>query len=211
VIDPQTACAIGQIALERDLVVISDELYEKIVFDGASVTSIAGLPGMWERTITVNGFSKAYSMTGMRVGYFAAPQPFVQAALELRHMMSICAPAVSQWAALAALNGPQSCIQEMLLTYGKRRGLVLEKLATLGIPINKPQGAFFVFADVRATGMSSFDFCVRLLKNERVLVFPGTQYGQAGEGFVRISFLAPIDQLGEAVERLGRFYQRHAF
>ena len=207
VIDRPTTETLSEIAARHDLVVISDELYEKIVFDGAEVTSIAGLPGMWDRTVTVNGFSKTYNMTGMRVGYFAAPQGFTQAALELRHMMSICAPTVSQWAALAALQGPQTCVEETLATYRPRRDLMLKKLEALGVPTNRPQGAFFVFADIRATGLTSFDFCVELLKEKQVQVFPGTQYGQGGEGFLRISFLAPLDELSEALDRLGAFYQ----
>lgn len=209
VIDRETAEAISEIARQHDLIVISDELYEKLVFDGATMTSIAGLPGMWDRTITINGFSKAYNVTGMRVGYFAAPAAFTEAALELRHMMTICAPTISQWAALVALDGPQTCVQETLATYAARRTLMLERLAAWGVPSNRPQGAFFVFADIRATGFSSFDFCVRLLQEERVLVFPGTQYGDAGEGFVRVSFLTPTEQLEEALQRFGRFYRAH--
>ena len=205
-IDPETANGIARIALENDLIVISDELYEKIVFDGAHTTSIAGLPDMWDRTITVNGLSKAYNMTGMRVGYFAAPIAFSDAALEIRHMNSICAPTISQWAALEALRGPQSCIDETLSEYVPRRRLMLDRLASFEVPCNRPQGAFFVFADIRKSGRTSFDFCAELLQKEGVLVFPGTQYGEAGEGFLRISFLAAIDRLEEALDRFGRFY-----
>ena len=205
-IDPETANGIARIALENDLIVISDELYEKIVFDGAHTTSIAGLPDMWDRTITVNGLSKAYNMTGMRVGYFAAPIAFSDAALEIRHMNSICAPTISQWAALEALRGPQSCIDETPSEYVPRRRLTLDRLASFEVPCNRPQGAFFVFADIRKSGRTSFDFCAELLQKEGVLVFPGTQYGEAGEGFLRISFLAAIDRLEEALDRFGRFY-----
>jgi aminotransferase len=190
-------------------VVISDELYEFIVFDGVHVTNIASLPGMWERTITVNGPSKTYSMTGFRVGYFCAPEIFAQAALEIRHMLSICASTVSQWAALAALAGPQDCIQEFVEIYQQRRSLLLEKLMSSGIPSNKPSGAFFAFADIRSTGLTSFDFCVQLLRENGVLVFPGTQYGKGGEGFVRISFLAPVAQLEDAMDRMKDFYHKH--
>jgi len=207
VIDPATAEKIASIALERDLVVISDELYEKVVFDGARTTSIAGLPDMWDRTITVNGLSKAYNMTGMRVGYYAAPATFSKAALELRHMASICAPTVSQWAAVAALAGSQTCIKETLSIYSPRRRLMLDCLRDACVPCNHPKGAFFVFADISATSLSSFEFCVELLKSKQVLVFPGTQYGKSGKGFVRISFLAPIDRLEEALERFGAFYK----
>jgi aminotransferase len=200
---------ICRLAKENDLVVISDELYEFIVFDGVHVTNIASLPGMWERTITVNGPSKTYSMTGFRVGYFCAPEIFAQAALEIRHMLSICASTVSQWAALAALTGPQDCIQEFVEIYQQRRSLLLEKLKASGIPSNKPSGAFFAFADIRSTGLTSFDFCVQLLRENGVLVFPGTQYGKGGEGFVRISFLAPMNQLEDAMDRMKDFYHKH--
>jgi aminotransferase len=206
VIDRATALEICQIARDHEFVVISDELYEHIVFDGARTTNIASLPHMRDRTITVNGFSKAYNMTGMRVGYFAAPAAFAQAALEIRHMLSICAPQVSQWAALAALTGPQTCIGETLAVYQARRSTLLEKLVEVDIPSNKPSGAFFAFSDIRQCGLSSFDFCVQLLKKKGVLVFPGTQYGQGGEGFIRISFLASLEHLDEAVSRLGEFY-----
>ena len=206
VIDPSTAERICHIAKENDMIVISDELYEYIVFDGATVTNIACLPGMQNRTITVNGFSKTYNMTGMRVGYFAAPAAFAKAALEIRHMMSICTSVVSQWAALAAVTGPQDCVEETLHIYRQRRSLLLEKLCQTAIPSNKPHGAFFVFADIRKSGLSSFDFCVELLKEKGILVFPGTQYGKGGEGFIRISFLASLEQLDEAVVRLGEFY-----
>lgn len=206
-IDPETVEAIAKIAVEKDLIVISDELYEKVVFDGAFTTSVAGLPGMWERTITVNGLSKAYNMTGMRVGYFAAPSAFSEAALEIRHMNSICAPTISQWAAVEALCGPQDCIEETMAAYVPRRRLMLDRLVEFGVPCNRPQGAFFVFADIRESGRTSFDFCAELLQTEGVLVFPGTQYGEAGEGFLRISFLAPIDRLEEALDRFGRFYR----
>ena len=210
VIGRETAEAICQIAQERNLIVISDELYEKLVFDGAQVTSIAGLPGMWERTITVNGVSKAYNMTGMRVGYLAAPAEFVEAALELHHLMTICAPTVSQWAAVAALNGPQDCVQETLASYIERRQVMLHYLAEYGIPSNRPQGAFFVFVDIRATGFSSLEFCEKLLQEAQVQIFPGTQYGEGGEGFVRMSFLAPVEELKESLDRFGRFYQLHS-
>jgi len=208
VIDRSVAEKICQIAIKHNLVVISDELYEHIVFNGAHVTNIASLPGMWDQTITVNGFSKTYNMTGMRVGYFVAPAAFCEAALEIRHMLSICASTVSQLAALAAITGPQECIEETLSEYRVRRTLLLDKLQQMGIPSNKPSGAFFVFADIRKSGLDSFTFCVELLKAKSVLVFPGTQYGKGGEGFVRISFLAPINDLETAMDRLGEFYRQ---
>lgn len=207
VIDSATAKELCAVAREHNLSVISDELYEKIVFDGASVTSLAALPGMRETTVTINGFSKSYSMTGMRVGYFAAPASFIQAASELHHMTCICAPTVSQWAAVAALNGPQICIDEIVATYAERRRFMLNALAQMGIPTNNPQGAFYIFADIRAAEMPSLDFCLRLLQEAHVQAFPGMQYGQGGEGFLRLSFLAPLSQLEEAMERLSRFYR----
>jgi len=207
VIDATSAHALCEVAREHDLSVISDELYEKIVFDGAFVTSLAALPGMRERTVTINGFSKSYSMTGMRVGYFAAPAPFVQAASEFHHMTCICAPTISQWAALAALTGPQDCITDIVGIYAERRRFMLDALADMGIPTNNPQGAFYIFADIRAAEMPSLNFCLRLLEETHVQAFPGIQYGQGGEGFLRLSFLAPLAQLEKAMEELGKFYR----
>lgn len=198
---------IAALAIRHNLIVVSDELYEKVLFDGAEAPSIARLPGMRERTILINGFSKTYCMTGFRVGYLAGPQPLMTALQEPHHIFTICAPTPSQHAALAALQGDQGCVEEIVGVFGARRRVLLDGLRAAGIPFPHPSGAFFAFGDIRATGMTSADFAVRVLQEEGVLVFPGTQYGPCGEGFLRISYLAEIPDIERAVEKLGRVYR----
>ncbi len=207
VISAATLAQVAELAQQHNLTVISDELYEKIIFDGAEAPSIARLPGMRERTVLINGFSKAYCMTGFRVGYLAGPASLTQAMLEPHHTMTICAPTVSQRAALAALQGSQECVTEIVGIFAKRRRVLLDSLAEAGIPYPHPVGAFFAFADIRASGMTSTDFAVKVLNEAGVLVFPGTQYGPGGEGFLRISYLAEIPAIEQAVEKLGQVYR----
>jgi aspartate/methionine/tyrosine aminotransferase len=203
---PETMAELAAIAAEHELVVVADELYEQIVYDGGGHRSFATFPGMRERTVLVNGVSKTYAMTGLRVGYLAAPAPLARAMVEPRHTISICSSPVSQYAALAALTGPQACVGEYLAIYDERRRAMAAGLAAGGARFGTPRGAFFVFADVRPTGLSSLEFCTRLLREEHVLIFPGNLYGAGGEGFVRLSYLAPLDQIVEATDRFNRFY-----
>jgi aspartate/methionine/tyrosine aminotransferase len=162
---------------------------------------------MRQRTLVINGFSKTYSMTGYRVGYLAGPAALMDAMQEPHHIFTICAPTASQHAALAALQGSQACVDEIHAIYTERRRTLLESLSAAGIPHPQPAGAFFAFADIRATGMTSADFAVKVLQDARVLVFPGTQYGPGGEGFLRISYLADIPDIEQAVDKLGRVYR----
>ena len=198
---------IADIALRHNLIVLSDELYERIIFDGATSTSIATLPAMRERTVVINGFSKTYCMTGFRVGYLVGPAALVTPMQEPHHILTICAPTASQHAALAALEGPQDCVEEIVSVFAQRRQVLMDSLSQAGIPYPYPAGAFFVFADIRATGMTSADFAVKVLQEAGVLVFPGTQYGPGGEGFLRISYLAEIPDIKQAVEKLGQVYR----
>jgi aminotransferase len=207
VISAAVLAEIAALAIRHNLIVVSDELYEKVLFDGAAAPSIAKLPGMRERTIIINGFSKTYCMTGFRVGYLAGPQPLITALQEPHHIFTICAPTPSQHAALAALEGDQGCVEEIVGIFAARRRVLLEGLRAEGIPFPHPAGAFFAFGDIRATGMKSADFAVRVLEEEGVLVFPGTQYGACGEGFLRISYLAEIPEIERAVAKLGRVYR----
>jgi aminotransferase len=199
--------AIARVALDNDLIVISDELYEKVVYDGFVPRSISSFPGMRDRTVIINGFSKAYSMTGFRVGYLAAPADYCVAAAEVRHAMSISTPTISQLAALAALQGPQDSIAEMVAEYSRRRDVMDNVLTRLDIPHITPRGAFFFFPSIARTGIDSFDFCRRAVADYGVLMFPGSMYGTAGEGYVRMSFLAPIDELREALDRFATLYE----
>jgi aminotransferase len=204
IIRPETVREIAALAEKHDLIVISDEIYEKFIYDGAQLLSIASLPGMRERTVTINGFSKTYAMTGWRIGYLAAPAGFIRALEALKHTVSICAPAVSQAGALAALTGPQDCIQEALTTYAERRLVLMKGLDELGLSYGRPHGTFYIFASVAATELSSMDFAITLLQKAQVLVLPGSSFGPNGEGFVRFSLVAPVPRLEEAIDRMKR-------
>src|SRR5581483_7373610 len=182
------------------------ELYEKVVYDSFQHVSIASLAGMRERSIVVNGFSKTYSMTGFRVGYFAAPADYVEAALETRRSFTISAPTPSQYAALAALTGPQEHIGQMVAEYTRRRNLMAQGFDSIGVKYSMPRGAFFFWADVRNAGMTSYEFCRRAVTEYGILFFPGSMFGPSGEGFIRISFLAPPASLEEAIERFSSLY-----
>ena len=199
---PAEVEALAALAARHDLVVISDEIYARLVYDGAEVLPLARLPGMKERTITINGFSKAYAMTGWRVGYFGAAQPLVKALTEVHHGLTICAPAVSQHAALAALEGPQDCVEEMRRTYDERRRVMCRALDAMGLSYGHPQGAFYVYANVSRTGLAASELCVRLLEDARVMIFPGSLFGDHNDDFLRISLLQPVARIEEAVERM---------
>jgi aminotransferase len=208
VLSQQTLERIGELAQRRDLVVVSDEIYEKFLYDGHLHHSIAALPGMWERTITVNGFSKHYSMTGWRVGYLVGPADMVQKMLAFKHAMTICAPAVSQWAALAALNGPMDWWPAVMSGYEERRRLWMEGLDAMGLTYGQPQGAFYLMVNITSTGKTSEQFAQALLAEERVLVGAGNSSGEEGEGYVRVSFNAPADKLQEGLKRMQRAVTR---
>ncbi|MDR7521734.1 MAG: pyridoxal phosphate-dependent aminotransferase [Armatimonadota bacterium] len=201
VIPTEVMAELAAVSHSHDLLVVMDEIYEKFVFDGAVHTTIAAEPGMMDRTIIVNGFSKTYAMTGWRVGYLIAPGPIVRSMAIVKHTMTICAPAVSQAAALAALEGPQGVAEETRQIYAGRRQVLVEGLVRLGLNCGGSRGAFFAYANVTSTGVSAFDLCTRLL-DVGVLIFPGTAFGN-GEGYVRASFLQPPERLQEAIERIG--------
>jgi aminotransferase len=200
-LEPETVREIAELALRRDLVVLWDELYEKVTYDGFQHLNIATLPGMRERTIVINGFSKAYSMTGFRVGYMAAPADYIRAAVEPRHSLSICTPTMSQHAALAALTGPQEFLSEMVQEYSKRRNLMAAAFDEVGVGYSLPKGAFYFWADIGDLGISSFEFCKRAVVDHGILFFPGSMYGSPWDRYIRISFLAPPDVLEEGLER----------
>jgi len=199
---PSAVREIAEICKRRDIVVISDEIYARIIFEGSEHLSIGTLPGMKERTITLNGFSKSYAMTGWRVGYIAAPAPFVARLVEPRHTLSINANTPAQWAALAALTGPQEPVDAMVRAYAERRAYMMGALDELGFTYGHPGGAFYVYANVEASGRAAPDFCERLLNEARVLVFPGTLFGDSDDRYVRFSLLQPVERIREAMERL---------
>lgn len=193
---------------KHDLVVISDEVYEKLVYDGCMHTSIASLPGMRDRTVSIFSVSKSYAMTGWRLGYMVAPADFVTRAAELHYVINICAPAPAQVAAIAAFKGPTDHIAKMTASYVARRDYMIEAFERLGFPCVRPHGGFTVMVDIRDSGMNSVDFCMHLLHKAKVHVFPGAMYGASGEGYVRVSVLAPPPRLEEAMRRIAAVFPR---
>ncbi|MDF2797847.1 MAG: pyridoxal phosphate-dependent aminotransferase [Devosia sp.] len=207
---PAVIRQIAELAIKHDIIIVSDEIYAKIIYEGNEHLSIATLPGMKERTITLNGFSKTYAMTGWRVGYLAAPADFVAKVTEMRHTLSINTCTISQHAALAAITGPKAPIQAMIDEYGARRAFLLPALDEMGLSYGNPGGAFYVYINVSGTGMSTPEFCEKLLRETGVMLFPGTMFGDHDPSYIRMSFLQPIDKLRDAVERMKGFMAKHA-
>ena len=206
---PAVIQEIADLAECHDLVVISDELYEKLIYEGSEHLSIASLPGMKERTITLNGFSKAYAMTGWRVGYLAAPQSFIRMLIELRHTLSINTSTPAQFAALAALTGPQDAVEKMRQAYAERRVYMMEALDQMGLTYGHPGGAFYIYANISCTGLPSPQFCETLLREGQVLIFPGTMFGDESEDYIRISYLQSLERIKEAVARMERVIAKY--
>lgn len=204
VVSRKTMEKVAALAKKYDLMVISDELYGAIIFDGTVRTSMAALPGMKERTITVSGVSKTYSMTGWRIGYLCAPKGIVDPMLSLKYAVTICSTAVAQYAALTALESPESedAVREIVETYDKRRRVTMACLDKLGIAYTVPKGSFYVFCSVKKFGMSSYEFASTLLKDTGVFTFPGTCFGSVGEGYIRLSLLVPVEKIQEAFGRM---------
>lgn len=199
---PAMVREIATIAERHDVVVIADEIYARIIFDGSEHLSIATLPGLKSRTITLNGFSKSHAMTGWRVGYIAGPKDFVRQLTEPRHTLSINAATPSQWAALAALTGPQEPVEAMVRAYAERRKMTLSALDALGFSYGHPGGAFYVYTNVSHSGRASPEFCEALLCEARVLVFPGTLFGDTADRHIRISLCQPESRMAEAFGRI---------
>ncbi len=201
--------ALAKVAVERDMIVISDEVYEKIVYDGAKHYCLATFPGMHGRTLTVNSFSKTYAMTGLRVGYVYGPKELI-APLWLVHQYAVaCVNSLSQYIAVAALKGPQSFVNDMLTEFDKRRRLVYDRLNEIeGFRCSLPKGAFYAFPNIRDFGLSSEKFAEFLAEEAHVIVVPGSAFGSHGEGYIRISYAAAYEQLEEALDRIERAVTR---
>jgi len=209
VIPPEAIAALADIALRHDLLVIADDIYERFVYEGPPHMSVASAPGLSDRTIMINGFSKTYAMTGWRIGYMVVPRPLVAAVEVIKHTLTICAPAVSQAAALAALTGPQDCVEDMRRTYAHRRRVLLDGFEPLGLGGRWSRGALYVYARVPSGGLGAYEFCVTLLEQAGVLAFPGTAFGSS-DGYIRTTLLQPEETLKEAVSRMAALLQATA-
>ena len=199
---------IAKLANEHDLLVISDEIYEKLVFGDAEHVSLGTFDGMSDRTVTVNGFSKAYAMTGWRVGYLAAPAWMMEAAVEIKHTLSICTPPALQRGALAALEGGDEAVASMLAEYERRLELVVRRLDDMGISYGRPGGGMYVYANISSTGLDAETFCLELLRQEHVMVFPGTMFADPANRHIRITLLSPFASIEEALRRMKGFVAR---
>jgi aminotransferase len=199
------AVALAKIAVERDMIVISDEVYEKIVYDGAKHYCLATLPGMRERTLVVNSFSKTYAMTGLRVGYVYGPRELISSVWLVHQYTVACVDSLSQFVALAALEGPQNFITGMVREFDRRRHLVHERLNEIeGFSCQLPKGAFYAFANIKRFGLASEKFAEFLATEARVMTVPGSAFGSAGEGYIRISYAAAFEKLEEALDRIAK-------
>ncbi len=187
-----------------DIMVISDEIYAELTY-GQKHVSMANIPGMYERTIVVNGFSKAYSMTGWRMGFLCAPKEIIGAMTKLHQYGIMSAPTTSQYAAIEAMRNGDGDIAEMKAEYDKRRRFLVDGFRKLGLDCFEPKGAFYTFPCIKSTGLSSEEFCERLIREERVAVIPGSAFGPGGEGFVRACYAASMENLDEALKRIERF------
>ena len=199
---------IAAVVKQHDLLVISDEVYDRLVY-GVEHVCFPSLPGMYERTVLLQGFSKAYAMTGWRIGFMAAPSEILDSMRKVHQYTIMCASTVSQYAALAALREGEPYVQEMVAEYDRRRRLIVDGMNEIGLKCFEPQGAFYAFPSIEVTGMDGNTFAEALLHEEKVAVVPGSAFGEAGEGYVRCSYATAYEKIEEALERLHRFVRRH--
>lgn len=197
--------AIAEVLAETNIAVISDEIYAELTFGGVRHTSIASIDGMRERTIVVNGFSKAFSMTGWRLGYAAAPAEIMTQITKIHQYAIMCAPTTAQHGGIVALRECEEAVEKMREEYDVRRRLIVKGFNDLGLECREPKGAFYAFPCIRSTGLSSDEFCERLLQSNRVALVPGGAFGESGEGFVRASYCYSLAHIQEALRRIGEF------
>ncbi len=199
--------AIAEVVLEKDLFVISDEIYSELTY-GRDHVSIVQIPGMKERTILINGFSKSYAMTGWRLGYACGPRLILDQMLKIHQFAIMCAPTTSQYAAVEALRNGDRDVQEMREAYNQRRRYLMHAFKEMGLPCFEPYGAFYVFPCIKEFGLTSDEFALRFLQEEKVAVVPGTAFGECGEGYIRISYAYSLENLKLAIGRLADFVKR---
>lgn len=207
VLDRAQLEGIAGVVRRRNLVVISDEIYAELTYDGDHV-SFASIEGMKERTVLLGGFSKAFAMTGWRLGYAAAPAPVIDAMTRILSYTMLCCPTPSQYAALESLKNGQREVARMREEYNQRRRIVLKRLRSMGLELVEPKGAFYVFPSIARTGLSSTEFAERLLGEEKVAVVPGAAFGKSGEGHVRCCYAVSLEHIEEAMRRIGRFLEK---
>jgi len=199
--------AVADVVARHDLWVISDETYDRLIYDHEH-TCFSAIEGMRDRTVLLGGFSKAYAMTGWRLGYAAAPVSVLEAMMKVHQYVMMSAPTAAQYAALEALESGEEDVRGMVAEYDRRRRMAHQKLSEMGLPAVEPRGAFYIFPDITSTGLSDLEFCERLLSEERVAVIPGSAFGESGRGFVRICYAAAYDDIEEAMSRISRFVDR---
>jgi aminotransferase len=199
---------IADVCRRHDLIVLSDEIYSELSYDGAEHVSIASLPGMKERTVLLNGCSKSFAMTGFRVGYACAPAPIIEAMMKIHQYAIMCASNMSQEAAIEALENCQKEVETMRNDYERRRNFVVSRLNEIGLPCHVPKGTFYAFPNITPTGLKSKEFSLQLLKSKKVAVVPGSAFGISGEGYVRCCFATGMDKLKEAMDRIEEFVSR---
>ena len=200
--------AVAEVIIKHDLYVISDEIYAELTYSDSGHVSIASIPGMLERTIVINGFSKSYAMTGWRLGFACGPKKIIEQMTKIHQFAIMCAPTTSQYAAIEALRHGDDDVKEMCEAYNQRRRYLLHTFKQMGLPCFEPFGAFYVFPCIKEFGMSSDEFALRLLEEEKVAVVPGTAFGDSGEGSLRISYAYSIESLKEAIGRIESFIGR---
>lgn len=198
---------LAEILKDTDIIVISDEIYAELTFDNIKHTSTASIPGMKERTILINGFSKTFSMTGWRLGYACAPEPLLNEITKIHQYAIMCAPTVSQYAAIEALRSCDDVVRDMVEEYDMRRKLIVKGFNDLGLTCREPKGAFYAFPSIQSTGLSSEEFCERLLYSKKVAVVPGTAFGDSGEGFIRASYCYSLVHIEKALHLIGEFLE----
>ncbi len=201
--------AVAEVLRGTDIVVISDEIYGELTYGDTPHVSIAAIDGMKERTVRISGFSKAFAMTGWRLGYVSGPQPIIKQMLKLHQYALMCAPTTAQYAAIEAMENGDEDVVTMRNEYDMRRRYILQRLRDMGLPCFEPEGAFYVFPCIAKTGMTSEEFCTRLLKEKHVAVIPGTAFGDCGEGFVRISYCYSLKHITTAMDTMQAFLAEH--
>ena len=200
---------IASVLRDTNIIVLSDEIYSELTYNGKKHISFASIDGMWERTVTINGFSKAFAMTGWRLGYAMAPKPIASVMYKIHQYAIMCAPTLSQAAAIEALRSCDEDVANMCREYNHRRRILVDGFRKMGLSCFEPEGAFYVFPNISSLGYSSEEFAQKLLEEEKVAVVPGNAFGQSGEGFVRCSYAYSIESIQEALRRIARFVERH--